>query len=102
MYTRCTEAEVKEGIIVRSFCDLHGKMRPVIATIAFGMGLDCHNVRQILHWGPASDIESFVRETGCAEVRLRCWEQAGRAVEERWRQHQEEMERSNREKVRDL
>jgi len=30
------------------------------------------------------------------EVRLRCWEQAGRAREERRRQHQEEMERSNR------
>ena len=36
------------------------------------------------------------------EVRLRCWEQAGRAREERRRQHQKEMERSNREKVRDL
>ena len=35
------------------------------------------------------------------EVRLRCWEQAGRAREERRRQ-QKEMERSNREKVRDL
>jgi len=48
MYTRCTEAEVKEKIM-RSFCDPHGRMRLVIATIAFGMGLDCHNVRQILH-----------------------------------------------------
>jgi len=65
MYTRCTEAEVKEKIM-RSFCDPHGRMRLVIATIAFGMGLDCHNVRQILHWGPASNIESFVQETGRA------------------------------------
>ena len=36
------------------------------------------------------------------EVRLQCWKQAGRAREEQSRQHQEEMERSNREKVRDL
>ena len=51
---------------MRSFCNPHGRMRLVTATIAFGMGLDCHNVRQILHWGPASNIESFVQETGCA------------------------------------
>ena len=51
---------------MRSFCDPHGRTRLVIATIVFGMGLDCHNMRQILHWGPASDTESFVQETGHA------------------------------------
>ena len=63
MYTKCTHPQVKEDII-QSFCSLTGTTRIVIATIAFGMGLDCPDVRQVIHWGPSSDIESFIQETG--------------------------------------
>ena len=28
------------------------------------MGLDCPNVRHIIHWGPSADIESYIQETG--------------------------------------
>ena len=63
MYTRCTHPEVKEDII-KSFCAVDGTIRVVIATIAFGMGLDCPYVRQVIHWGPSSNIESFIQETG--------------------------------------
>ena len=59
MYSKCTEADVKESI-VKSFCDPSGILRVVIATIAFGMGLDCPNVRQIILWGPPSDVEAVV------------------------------------------
>ncbi len=40
MYCKCTEACVKESII-KSFSDPKGSLRVIIATIAFGMGLDC-------------------------------------------------------------
>ena len=30
------------------------------------MGMDCCNVRRIIHWDPPSDIESYVKETGRA------------------------------------
>ena len=63
MYTKCTEGDVKEAI-VESFCNSSGKLRIVIGTIAFGMGLDCPNVRQIILWGPPSDFESFIQQTG--------------------------------------
>lgn len=33
-------------------------MRVIIATIAFAMGLDCPDVREIIHWGPSSDVET--------------------------------------------
>ena len=65
MYTRCTESSVKENIL-QSFCKVQGTLRIVIATIAFGMGLDCPNIREIIHWGPSSDIESYIQETGRA------------------------------------
>ena len=37
-----------------------------MATIAFGTGLDCPDVRRIIHWGPPSDIESDIQEVGRA------------------------------------
>ena len=30
------------------------------------MGLDCPNVRRIIHWGPSNDVEAYIQETGRA------------------------------------
>lgn len=49
---------------MKSFCDTNGIMRVVIATIAFGMGLDCPDVRQVILWGAPSDLESLIQQTG--------------------------------------
>lgn len=65
MYTRCTEARVKEEII-HSFSDINGNLRVVVGTIAFGMGIDCPDIRVVVHWGPSSDVESYIQETGRA------------------------------------
>lgn len=65
MYCKCTEAGVKETI-VKSFCKPGGNLRVVIATIAFGMGLDCPDVRQIILWGAPSDVEAMIQQTGRA------------------------------------
>ena len=46
----CTDQEVKDNI----------------ATVAFGMGIDCLNVCQVIHYGFPSDVESYVQETGHA------------------------------------
>ena len=63
MFTSATEESVKTNII-QNFTPLHGRCRVEIGTIAFGMGLDSPNVRKVVHWGPSSDIESYVQETG--------------------------------------
>ena len=65
MFTACTIPAVKEEIL-RSFCSSTGNLRVVIATIAFGMGLDCPDVRRIIHWGPSEDTEQYLQETGRA------------------------------------
>ena len=63
MYMSVTVDSVKEQI-VKSFCDPSGNLRVVICTVAFGMGLDCPNVRNILHWGPSTDLEGYIQESG--------------------------------------
>ncbi len=65
MFTACTVPNVKECII-KSFTNLTSPLRIVVATVAFGMGLDCSNIRRIIHWGPPNDIESYIQETGRA------------------------------------
>lgn len=30
------------------------------------MGLDCQNVRKVIHWAPPDDVESYLQETGRA------------------------------------
>ena len=63
MFTSITEDTVKTSII-QNFTSCEGCCRVVIGTIAFGMGLDSPNVRNVIHWGPSSDIESYVQESG--------------------------------------
>ena len=63
MYTICTEASIKENIVTE-FLKVDGTLRVIIATIAFGMGLDCPDERQVIHWGASNDIEFYIQETG--------------------------------------
>ena len=65
MFTACTHRDVKDSILVNFTC-AEGVLRVVVATVAFGMGLDCPNVRRIIHWGSSSDVEAYLQETGRA------------------------------------
>ena len=65
MFTACTTKDVKDAIL-KGFCDPYGILRIVVATVAFGLGLDCPNVRQVIHWGPPADVEEYLQETGRA------------------------------------
>ena len=64
MYTHCTHGSVKKKIIEQF--TKQSSLRVVIATIAFRMGIDCPDVRHIIHWSVPSDAEMHVQESGRA------------------------------------
>ena len=64
MYTHCTHPTVKDKLLqqfTKPSC-----LRVMIATIAFGLGINCPDVRQIVHWGVPEDAEVYVQESGRA------------------------------------
>lgn len=62
MFLSITESDHKEKIIQSFTRD--SQLRIVVATIAFGMGIDCHDIRQVIHIGLPDDLESYIQETG--------------------------------------
>ena len=64
MHMSCTEVVIKDKIDQLFMMD--SPLRVVIATTAFGLGIDCPDVRHVINFGLPSDIESYVQETGRA------------------------------------
>ncbi len=64
LFTSCTDESIKTQIIER-FTKL-SCLRLVCATIAFGLGINCPDVRVVIHLNPPDDIESYIQETGRA------------------------------------
>lgn len=64
MFTSVTDPMHKDHIL-RTFAK-ESCLRIVIATIAFALGLDCPNIRQIVHVDLPDDIESYIQHTGWA------------------------------------
>ncbi|KAK3735066.1 hypothetical protein QZH41_010785 [Actinostola sp. cb2023] len=65
MLHSCTPTANKKNIL-ESFGDPTGTVRVLVATIAFGMGVDCKGVHRTIHFGPSKNIESFIQESGRA------------------------------------
>ena len=58
MFTRCSHSSVKKKIIEQF--TIPSTLRIVIATIAFGMGINCPDIRQVIHWGVPEDPEAYL------------------------------------------
>lgn len=64
-FDACT-AESTKAKIIEDFTKPDGTIRVVFATVAFAMGLDSPDIRKVIHWGPPTDAELYVQETGRA------------------------------------
>lgn len=56
------QGERKE--IVQRF--LRGEIKVVVATVAFGMGIDKKDIRTIVHYGASKNLETYYQEVGRA------------------------------------
>ena len=65
MFHSCTP-ENNETVILKSFQDEISPLRVLVATIAFGMGVDCKAVNRTVHFGPSKSIEAYIQESGRA------------------------------------
>ena len=67
MFTALTDEEMKSQIIHSlTSTSLNAPLRIVCATVAFGMGIDCPDIRQVIHWGAPEDADLYVQEIGRA------------------------------------
>ncbi len=65
MFTSIMTTDKKEQVL-KLFTEQDGNLRLLIATTSFGMGIDCPNIRRILHWGVPTTLEEYAQEIGRA------------------------------------
>ena len=67
IYTRASSDEMKEKILESFMIKTDhegGKLRLLMATNAFSMGVDCPDISNVVHLGPPSSLIQYVQETG--------------------------------------
>lgn len=65
MFSRVQTAEKREQVL-STFSETNSTLRLVIATCAFGLGVDIPDIARVIHWGLPSNIEEYVQESGRA------------------------------------
>ena len=63
MFTRICTINKKEQILI-SFKSAESPLRLIIATIAFGLGIDCRDIEKIIHWGFQAMSKSMCKRRG--------------------------------------
>ena len=64
-YTRGSTDKTKQNVL-DEFVKVGSHLRLIVATTAFGLGINCPDVRHVYHWGCPYTIEEYVQESGRA------------------------------------
>ncbi|XP_028402242.1 Werner syndrome ATP-dependent helicase homolog [Dendronephthya gigantea] len=65
MFHAGTPQSVKDHVLA-NMTAIDSHLRVLIATIAFGMGVNCKEIRRVIHFGPSKNLEQYVQESGRA------------------------------------
>ena len=65
LFTTASTPEMRE-MVLAEFYKQDTKLRLVIATSAFGLGVDCPDIGRVINWGAPSTIEELVQQSGRA------------------------------------
>ena len=63
VFHSCTEPCIKDKII-KTFASPGSPLCLVIATVAFGIGIDIPDIRTIIHFGLCEDVEAYIQVIG--------------------------------------
>ena len=58
--------ELNQEHILKSMAVVDGSVRVLLAPIAYGMGINCKDVKVVLHYGPSYNLETYLQESGRA------------------------------------
>ena len=64
-YTADTDRDVLDYVL-KSFGAADGKVRFLVASVAFGMGIDCQELHSVIHYGPPSSLDDYFQQSGRA------------------------------------
>ena len=59
-------AESVKRAVSESLADPNGIIRRIFASQSLSMGVDCPNIRQVIHWQVPRTLEAYFQEVGCA------------------------------------
>lgn len=63
VFTSVSTTHMRE-LLLQEFSKGGTKLRLLIATTAFGLGVDCSDIERIINWGSPSTLEELVQEAG--------------------------------------
>lgn len=65
IFTAASTTDMRE-LILKEFSKTESTLRLIVASSAFGLGVDCPDIARIINWGPPTTIEELVQESGRA------------------------------------
>ena len=65
MFTAGSTNEMRDAII-KEFCQEDTRLRVIIATCAFGLGIDIPDIVRVVNWGSPNTLEDLVQQSGRA------------------------------------